>query len=118
MPAAKVTDAEIVTYRHPKAANPIQRNPAPGFGATLARYRSTSCISQSALGRAAGCSATMVSRMESGERWPARETVTTLADALRLDDDDRDRLFASAGFITQRVAGWAERELYAKESRR
>lgn len=117
MPAANVTDATS-TYRHPKAANPMQREPAPGFGATLARYRSSRSISQSALGRVVGCSATMMSRMESGERLPSRETTTKLALALHLADDDRDRLFASAGFITLRVAAWAERELYAQENRR
>lgn len=75
-----------------------RREPAPGFGALLARHRESRGLTKSELARQTGLNQGFISRLESGDRNPERATVTRLADALGLYTDDRDELFAIAGF--------------------
>lgn len=72
------------------------------FGATLRRYRNGTNgyppLSQSALAERAHLDHSYVSRLETGSREPRRDVVNRLADALRLDPDEREELLLSAGF--------------------
>lgn len=68
-----------------------------GFGGTLRRMRLAAGLTQEALAERAGISARAVSDLERDpERTPRLETVTLLADALLLDQEDRSRLLAAA----------------------
>lgn len=69
------------------------------FGDVLAKFRERRKLSQTKLSVAAGFSHSYISRLESGERDPAVETVYTLARALELSGPDRDRLLISAGYM-------------------
>lgn len=68
------------------------------FGATLKTYRERRGISQSKLATAAGLDHTYVSRLESEQRIPSRDTVTKLCEQLDLGEFDTWNLMASAGF--------------------
>ncbi|MBX6342854.1 MAG: helix-turn-helix transcriptional regulator [Thermomicrobiaceae bacterium] len=73
------------------------------FAQLLKQYRESVRMSQSRLAEASGFDHSYVSRLESGNRMPTREAVTKLADALELSGSQRDKLFATAGFMPQRV---------------
>lgn len=73
------------------------------FAPLLREYRDRSRLSQSRLAEAAGFDHSYVSRLESGTRMPTRDAVTKLADAMGLDEHQRDALLASAGFMPARV---------------
>ena len=67
------------------------------FGDLLRGYRLAVALSQEALAERAGLSANTVAALERGRRTaPRPDTVTLLADALRLDPDDRATLIAAA----------------------
>ncbi|HKG26955.1 MAG TPA: helix-turn-helix transcriptional regulator, partial [Thermomicrobiales bacterium] len=67
------------------------------FADALKRLRLAAGLTQEALAERAGISAKAVSDLERGfGRSPRLTTVTLLADALRLDPDQRARLLASA----------------------
>lgn len=68
------------------------------FGPLLRIFRDRSKLSQSRLAEAAGFDHSYVSRLESGTRMPMRDAVLKLAEALRLEESERDALLAAAGF--------------------
>src|SRR5688572_766860 len=69
----------------------------PAFGEVLRRVRSAASLSQEALAERAGLSKRGISDLERGARLaPRLETVRLLADALALQDDDRQALLAAA----------------------
>ncbi len=73
------------------------RGGSVSFGALLRRHRLAAGLTQEALAECAGVSAKAVSELERDPfRTPRLETVTLLADALRLDPDERARLLAAA----------------------
>lgn len=55
--------------------------------------------SQIAVADGAGYDKSFISRLESGERDPKRETILLLAESLGLSPDDTDKLLLSAGFM-------------------
>ena len=81
-------------------APPLRTQPTNAFGATLRELREQTDLSQSALGRRAEVHASIVSRLESGDRTPSGPgLVEALARGLQLSPDDTDRLLAAAGFV-------------------
>jgi len=64
--------------------------PAPSFGALLKRYRLAASLTQEELAERAGLSVRAISDLERGlHRSPRKETVNLLADALRLEPENR-----------------------------
>jgi len=73
---------------------------ANDFGFLLRNLRRSHVLSQAALARRAHMSQSYISGLEAGKRHPpTQEYVEILAEALRLDDESRRRLFESAGFV-------------------
>src|SRR5215217_715389 len=67
------------------------------FGALLRRQRLAAGLTQEALAERSGVSAKAVSELERDpSRAPRLETVALLADALRIDPEERARLLAAA----------------------
>ncbi len=75
-----------------------------GFGVTLKRFREARRVSQSKLAERAGFDHSYVSRLESGARTPTRDAVEQLANAMDLEQVNRDELLASAGFLPGEVS--------------
>lgn len=76
--------------------------PAP-FGALLAELRWPA--GQSWLARAVNVSPAYICKLERGTRaTPSRRVVSAIADALVLDDGDRERLFHAAGLVARRAS--------------
>lgn len=73
------------------------------FAPLLREFRDRRRLSQSRLAEAAGFDHSYVSRLESGTRMPTRDAVTKLAEAMGLDEGERDALLASAGFMPGRI---------------
>lgn len=73
------------------------------FAASLRELRERRRLSQSRLAEAAGFDHSYVSRLESGSRMPTRDAVLKLADALQLEDTERDSFLAAAGFMPARI---------------
>lgn len=74
------------------------------FGELLRQYRERAGISQNALGKRTGIHPSMINRMESGEREPARrEQVEALARGLGLAAHEVDELLAAAGQLPAAV---------------
>jgi transcriptional regulator with XRE-family HTH domain len=73
------------------------------FAHLLKQYREQGRVSQSRLAELSGFDHSYVSRLESGHRSPTREAVIRFAEALSLDQPDRDNLLAAAGFMPTRV---------------
>ena len=71
------------------------------FPDALRAFRVSAGVTQWRLAQRAGYDHSTVSRWESGDRQPTRESVEALADALGLHDGDRARLLASAGFADE-----------------
>lgn len=68
----------------------------PTFAELLRRLRESRALTQEELAERAGLSAKAVSALERGERLrPYPHTVRSLADALALDETERDELFAA-----------------------
>lgn len=84
----------------PQAERPVRESL---FAPVLREYRDRRRLSQSRLAEAAGFDHSYVSRLETGTRMPTREAVMKLAEAMVLDDADRDALLASAGFMPGRI---------------
>ncbi len=79
---------------------PLHTGPTNAFGTALRAFREQTDLSQSALGRRAQVHASIVSRLESGDRTPSSPgLVEALARGLQLSPDDTDRLLAAAGFV-------------------
>ena len=70
------------------------------FGTLLKTYRERASLSQNELGSRAGMSDSTISRMEGGERSPPkrRAQVLSLAETMRLNQEETDLLLAAAGF--------------------
>jgi transcriptional regulator with XRE-family HTH domain len=88
------------------------------FAEELTRLREERGVQKMRMAAAAGLDHSSVSRLESGERSPTRETVLQLAAGLELDQAERDRLLIAAGFVPERpeslvAAEPACRDLYA-----
>src|SRR5215472_5919911 len=82
-----------------------QAHPLP-FGALLKRKRLERGLTQEALAERAGLSVRTITDLERGvNSAPRKETMRLLADALRLSDDERARLEASARWPTAAAAG-------------
>jgi transcriptional regulator with XRE-family HTH domain len=73
------------------------------FAQLLRECRDRRRLSQSRLAEAAGFDHSYVSRLESGTRMPTRDAVLKLAEALALDEGERDALLAAAGFMPGRI---------------
>jgi DNA-binding XRE family transcriptional regulator len=125
MPAANVTDAEIIALYQggtsmqniPTWGNGLPKTlPSGAFGTMLRRYREREGMSQSELARWSCCNVSYISRMETGTRVPSRETVPKLVWAMTLSDDDADRLHMSAGYVTPRLVKMAETHLLGRGS--
>lgn len=80
----------------------------PQFGPLLREYRESHGWSQMTMAAQIKarhqCTSeklhhTTLSRLEAGQRSPSLEMVTVLADALGLEDVERFRFYASAGFL-------------------
>jgi transcriptional regulator with XRE-family HTH domain len=71
------------------------------FARALRAAREKRGISQSKLADRADLCHSYVSRLESGQRNPSRETVDLIADALGMPDGEREALLASAGFTDE-----------------
>ena len=72
-------------------------SPNGAFGARLRQFREAAALTQEELAARAGLTVKAVGALERGERrWPYPHTVRSLADALRLDPDDRSALVAAA----------------------
>ena len=70
------------------------------FPDLLRKYRERAGLSQNALADRTGKDPGTVNRLESGKRAPVnRETLLTLADALRLTAEEQDDLLAAAGHL-------------------
>src|ERR1700729_715402 len=68
-------------------------NDRPSFGPLLRRYRLSAGLSQEALAERAGLSADAVSMLERGvRRMPYEQTIENLAAALKLGQNDREKL--------------------------
>ncbi|HEX9015536.1 MAG TPA: helix-turn-helix transcriptional regulator [Chloroflexota bacterium] len=75
-----------------------------GFGVILRQYRERAGLSQRAVARVSRINPATVSRMESDDRGPSGpDQVTALATALHLNDEEFDRLLASAGYWPRSV---------------
>ncbi len=69
----------------------------PSFGLLLWQWRRAAALTQEELAERAGMSVETISVLERGiSRSPYRATITSLADALGLDQEDRARLLAAA----------------------
>lgn len=79
------------------------QRPTSMFAPLLREYRDRSRLSQSRLAEAANFDHSYVSRLESGTRMPTRDAVLKLAQAMRLDEHQRDALLAAAGFMPGRI---------------
>ena len=76
-----------------------------GFAELLRQYREQAGVSQNALGKRIGIHASMINRMERGEREPARrDQVEALAHGLGLVPAELDALLAAAGYLPSAVA--------------
>lgn len=87
-------------YDHRPTSTPktdVERGP---FGCLLRDLRLPRRLSQSKLAERAGYDHSFVSRIEAGSRQPTRDAAHRLALALDLDAVGRNRLLASAGFLS------------------
>src|SRR5512133_1590228 len=67
------------------------------FPAVLRRWRDNRGVSQKALARLVGLSASMIALLEVGDRRPTREQILRIAAALSLGSKDTDELLLSGG---------------------
>ncbi|HEX6779361.1 MAG TPA: AAA family ATPase, partial [Ktedonobacterales bacterium] len=72
------------------------QSPALSFGRLLRQYRRAAELTQEALAEQAGYSAIYLRKLERGERRPLPVTVNVLADALRLDAQEREAFHLAA----------------------
>jgi transcriptional regulator with XRE-family HTH domain len=68
------------------------------FGSLLTEIRSAKDWTQARLAREARLDQSFVSRLESGDRAPERDTLLRIIDALGVTPYDQERLFAAAGY--------------------
>ena len=72
------------------------RSTTTSFGSWVRRRRLALDLTQAALARRAGCSLSAVKKIERDERRPSRAMAGSLADALGIPPDQRDRFTAAA----------------------
>jgi transcriptional regulator with XRE-family HTH domain len=70
------------------------------FASTLKTFRRRARISQAALGRVCDLDHSYISRLESGNRSPSRDTVGRISAELGLSASDNAVLLHAAGFIS------------------
>ena len=81
------------------------------FGELLRRLREQAGLSQRGLAQAVGWNPAVVNRLEHGDRPPSGpRQVIVLADALRLDQTQRDALLVSAGLWPEAFAALGPRD--------
>lgn len=77
----------------------------PPFSEVLRLYRTKKVqMSSAEVARSAGLSDTHISRLEHGVRDPSRETIDTLARAMKLGAFQHDTLLASAGYLPNNLS--------------
>jgi transcriptional regulator with XRE-family HTH domain len=81
-----------------------ERDSSEGFGALLRRLRERRGLSQSALARSVGLSASTVNMLEAEVRNSSRETALALAQALDLDPVDTDDLLLAGTHLPSSYA--------------
>jgi transcriptional regulator with XRE-family HTH domain len=69
------------------------------FGSVLKTMRERAGLSQNQLARLSGLDHSYLSRLESGQRHPSYDTVARLARVLARDRQERELLFAVAGYV-------------------
>lgn len=69
------------------------------FARHLRHQRIRKGLAQRDVARDAQIDRAYISRLESGERYPSRETVGALCGAMNLSPLDAERLYRSAGFV-------------------
>ncbi len=74
------------------------------FAKVLRMLREARGISQYKLAKILNTTPSLISRYESGQRCPRRETVRAIAEALDLTPEERRILYHSAGFIADEAA--------------
>jgi transcriptional regulator with XRE-family HTH domain len=72
---------------------------AVAFAKVLRMLREARGISQYKLAKLLNTTPSLISRYESGQRSPRRETVRAIAEALALTPEERKILYHAAGFI-------------------
>lgn len=73
------------------------------FDARIAAIRKDRGLSQYSFAKQTGLNHSLISRYESGERQPVRETVETIAYSLGLSRAERVALMLSAGFVPEGI---------------
>ena len=101
----------------PTVGNAPRRKSGTLFGKTLQELRHDRKLTQNELGSRCGLDHSTLARFEMGDRNPKRETVEKLCWALKLDDDDTDALHMSAGFTTDRITRWWNRDMRPRRAR-
>ena len=92
----------MIDHVHPHWTTPPEEptpTPATPFGALLKQHREARGYSQSTLAILCGFDHSAISRWESGHRQASRETVSRLADELRLAPAEQDALYLAAGYV-------------------
>jgi transcriptional regulator with XRE-family HTH domain len=74
------------------------------FAKVLRMLREARGISQYKLAKLLNTTPSLISRYESGQRSPRRETVRSIAEALALTPEERKILYHAAGFIADELA--------------
>lgn len=91
------------SYHKKEEVVKFQFGPA-AFTGLLKKHRKKKGLSQSKLAEATGFDHSSVSRHESGERFPLKETVLKYTTVLDLTEDERDELLVSAGYLPENPA--------------
>jgi transcriptional regulator with XRE-family HTH domain len=79
------------------------------FGAVLKELRERAGLSQNQLAKLSGLDHSYLSRLESGQRHPSYDAVARLAKVLARDKQERERLFAAAGYVPpEAVIQWRD----------
>jgi len=70
------------------------------FSKVLKALRESRNMSQYRLAKLLNTTPSLISRYESGQRTPRRETVRALAEALELSPEEQRLLYHAAGYVT------------------
>jgi transcriptional regulator with XRE-family HTH domain len=80
----------------------VETDNRPEFAKMLEGFRVEKKFSMNELARRIDLNHSYISRLESGERNPARETINKLSDALGLTARQHDEFMDAAGFVSKR----------------
>jgi hypothetical protein len=88
---------------------PLPPEALAGFAPLLRHYRDRVGLTQWGLARWAGTVGSHIGRLENGSRHPGRETVSALADAFALNQQERHGFFVAAGYAPDDLMaiGWS-----------